>query len=165
MTPLSSIDCCNQSGAPICLCRAKPIGRNPARHRAQIMLALVYPAFVGLLASANVVQSGFTGLVVPAHVLTESVVLGHAFEPTVFNDRVLKARKPCATGEILFEWHEGACLTAAAAYSDLDVGRHLRDIAPRVGPGFETVAIATLLAGEWVRDFRWVLCNLNHALV
>ena len=129
------------------------------------MLALVYPAFVGLLASTNVVQSGFTGLVVPAHVLTESVVLGHAFEPTVFNDRVLKARKPCATGEILFEWHEGACLTAAAAYSDLDVGRHLRDIAPRVGPGFETVAIATLLAGEWVRDFRWVLCNLNHALV
>ena len=98
-----------------------------------------------------------TGLAVPAIVLKQKLVVHKDLDGTalVGADNVrTRAREPIAAGETLVEWHEGACLTAAEAYSDMDVGRHMRDLAPRVGPGFETVAIATLLAAESVRGFK-----------
>lgn len=72
----------------------------------------------------------------------------------VGDDGRLCAREAVAAGALLCEWDEGACLTAAAAYVDLDVGLPLKRLAARVGPGFETVALATLLGAELIRDHK-----------
>ena len=68
-------------------------------------------------------------------------------------DSALAARSVEA-GETLLELRSGACLTARAAYADRELGRDLQDIAARVGPGFDTVALVTLCAAERVRGFE-----------
>lgn len=70
------------------------------------------------------------------------------------SDGRLCVKKAVKAGTKLIEWHEGACLTPEAAFSDMDVGLRLRELAPRVGPGFELVALATLLGAEYVRNFQ-----------
>jgi len=64
------------------------------------------------------------------------------------NDGTLRVKKPITAGTELIEWNERACLTAEVAYTDMDVGFKLRQLAPRIGPGFEFVAIATFLGAE-----------------
>ena len=64
------------------------------------------------------------------------------------------AARSVEAGETLLELRSGACLTARAAYADRELGRDLQDIAAQVGPGFDTVALATLCAAERVRGFQ-----------
>ena len=64
------------------------------------------------------------------------------------------AARSFEAGETLLELRSGACLTARAAYADRELGRDLQDIAAQVGPGFDTVALATLCAAERVRGFQ-----------
>jgi len=64
------------------------------------------------------------------------------------------ALKPADEGDTLLELNAGACLTARAAYADREMGRDLQSIATRVGPGFDTVALAAFLAAERVRNFE-----------
>ena len=64
------------------------------------------------------------------------------------------AARSVEAGETLLELQSGACLTARAAYADRELGRDLQDIAAQVGPGFDTVALATLCAAERVRGFE-----------
>ena len=64
------------------------------------------------------------------------------------------AARSVEAGETLLELRSGACLTARAAYSDREMGRDLQEIAAQVGPGFDTVALATLCAVERVRGFE-----------
>ena len=57
-----------------------------------------------------------------------------------------------SAGETLFEVPDALLLTADAAFKDPDVGRALRTMSVKdPGPGFDTFAIATLLAAERVR--------------
>jgi len=70
------------------------------------------------------------------------------------SDGKLCVEKPVKAGTKLIEWHEGACLTPEDAFADMDVGLKLSELAPRVGPGFELVALATLLGAEYVRNFQ-----------
>jgi len=71
------------------------------------------------------------------------------------NDKTsLIVQNPVPAGTTLIEWHENVCLTADAAYSDMDVGLKLQELAPRIGPGFDLVAIATLLGAEYIRNFQ-----------
>ena len=72
---------------------------------------------------------------------------------TLSGDQVVTTQ-PVAAGETILELKSGACLTADAAYADREMGRDLQSIAARVGPGFETVAIAAYLAAERVREFQ-----------
>ena len=62
--------------------------------------------------------------------------------------------KAVEAGETLLELQAGACLTARAAYADREMGRELQSIAERVGPGFDTVALAAFVATERVRGFE-----------
>ena len=71
----------------------------------------------------------------------------------VEGDRLV-ATKAAQRGDTLLELRADACLTAAAAYADREMGRDLQLIAARVGPGFETVALAAYLAAERVRGFN-----------
>ena len=64
------------------------------------------------------------------------------------------AARSVEVGETLLELRSGACLTARAAYADREMGRDLQEIAAQVGPGFDTVALATLCAVERVRGFE-----------
>ena len=64
------------------------------------------------------------------------------------------AARSVEAGETLLELRSGACLTARAAYTDREMGRDLQEIAAQVGPGFDTVALATLCAVERVRGFE-----------
>ena len=64
------------------------------------------------------------------------------------------AARSVEAGETLLELRSGACLTARAAYADREMGRDLQEIAAQVGPGFDTVALATLCAVERVRGFE-----------
>ena len=64
------------------------------------------------------------------------------------------AARDLVEGEAALELGEGCCLTARVAYADREFGRDLDSIAARVGPGFDTVALAAFLAAERVRNFE-----------
>lgn len=68
------------------------------------------------------------------------------------NHAVASATAEC--GETMFELAAGACLTSRVAFADREMGRELQSMAARVGPGFDTVALATLMAVERVRGFE-----------
>lgn len=63
--------------------------------------------------------------------------------------------KPVTAGQTLFEIPDDLLLTERAAYADPDVGRPLRDMVTKRGAGkgggFDTFAVAALLAAERVR--------------
>ena len=63
-------------------------------------------------------------------------------------------RKQVMQGQPVLSLLDNSFLTAAHAFEDMDVGLALRQLAPRIGPGFESVALATLLAAEYIRDFE-----------
>ena len=84
-------------------------------------------------------------------------------ERVELNGGVLRTVRDVAAGEPLLAWDESCCLTARNACVDTDLGPMLRELAPRTGPGFETVALGAFLAAERVRNFR-VRVGLSEAV-
>jgi len=62
--------------------------------------------------------------------------------------------KQVTQGQPVLSFLDNSFLTATAAYEDMDVGLALRKLAPKIGPGFESVALATLLSAEYIRNFE-----------
>jgi len=75
---------------------------------------------------------------------------------TESNRLALATAKDVSAGDVLFDIPDSLLLNADVAFEDVDVGRALRDMAPRAASrgkeaGFDTFAIAAVLAAERVR--------------
>jgi len=69
-------------------------------------------------------------------------------------DNTLIATVAIEAGDTVFALSDGLVLTARAAYADREMGIDLQAIANRVGPGFDSVALAAFLAVERLRRFN-----------
>ena len=63
-------------------------------------------------------------------------------------------RRDFEAGDTIFELKHESILTPAAAFADRECGRDLQSYADRIGPGFDTVALAAFIAIERVRGFQ-----------
>ena len=110
---------------------------------------------VSLVGAVGLVAVGLSPTLVPLGELGGATQhVRFAARVALGDDGKAYAREALAAGESLVEWQEGAVLTAPDCYVDLDVGLPLKRLAARVGPGFETVALATLLGAEVIRDYK-----------